>query len=753
MEDPFAAKKPKENKPKLLKPKVDVTVAANAAASLAWSVVDTMTVEDLDKRVAEIVASRGRKTTETKDALRQMEVLSKIGRRHGAAKELPILMHLISLRLETVRSIDDYLEHAAWSATNRNIARVMTLLESQPDLVLTALGAEDPAELSLSFIKPDQIEQTNENVIRVVGSIESFVSRLADEYTKAVQQINPHTSEYVARLADEAALVELQRRAFAYYQRINDKRAAASLALMIVEHIYYKHETHAASVDQAHAFNKRWGNYVDLHPASKGRTQTAVDVKVRHPASFSGPPTVKAEVVDYAVLLEELCAFVFKQADVAVQKTRALLCLVYHHALHDRFHAARDLFLLSHVHDFIEKAEVRTQVLYNRALAMLGLAAFRLGLYQKAHDLLSPLCSNARWKELLAQGTQRVNNNDPQRDLVAEKEERRRQLPYHMHVNPELLEAAHLSCAMLLELPQLARLNTSAGIGSVNILAQPGIISKGLRKYLQQYRRQPFVGPPETVREHVLFATEAVLAGRWKEACQSLLESLEVWSFIPGQGNANKVRQALQQRVQEEAVRCHLLQAADSYDAFSLKHLSETFDLPLSGNNSSGSGAQVRRIVCRMIFQRELQASLQTVAGGEEVLVFHRNEVSSLQTAAIAASEKLVALQDSNERVLDNCIGNLYIFKDDWKNDGKKQQDGGYKNQGDNRGNYRGHGGRGGAQNRGPRPVVPSRAGGGRGGGRGGAGNRGTKKTWAGGANSNNNSSQNAQNVTASSKA
>lgn len=77
-----------------------------------------------------------------------------------------------------------------------------------------------------------EVEKTG--VLKVVGSLSLYMIHLGDEYTKSLQNINPHTQEYIRRLKDESVVVELAGKVQAYYERQGEMNVVADLALLQV---------------------------------------------------------------------------------------------------------------------------------------------------------------------------------------------------------------------------------------------------------------------------------------------------------------------------------------------------------------------------------------------------------------------------------------------------------------------------------------------------------------------------------------
>jgi translation initiation factor 3 subunit C len=234
-------------------------------------------------------------------------------------------------------------------------------------------------------------------------------------------------------------------------------------------------------------------------------------------------------------LIHTLCVRLY-QSDNSLLRTRAILCHIYHHALKNDFHTARDMLLMSHLGDSISNADVVTQVLYNRAVVQLGLCAFRLGLIRESQATLQDIFTTQRVKELLAQGIHQPKYGVT---LTPEQEraERARQMPFHLHINTELLEAAFLVSSMLVEIPLLASID--------NEELKRKAVSKPFRRLLDFADRQIFNGPPETTRDHIMQASRALQEGNWEKA-RDLVLSIKIWSLMPEE---KKVKEMLGQYV------------------------------------------------------------------------------------------------------------------------------------------------------------------------------------------------------------
>ena len=718
-----------KNKEERARAREEARLAAQAAAASqeAVSAVKSVLPEEnlsaaiIQRRVQELAATRRGK--DTVKQLRELEGIQRLSIQFGPRTEVPVIMYVIAAQFALQRTLDDCMDTSTWKSCASYLERIAHVLIDEgytlgvenidaSDMIIAkasgntkmkaALTAQDGAMAAVAadekFINPvtNEAETADERaerlrlekesvmseaermVIPVVGSLALHLTRLEEEYTKSLQRTSHHSEQYVARLRDETKLVSLLSSFQSYFERVNATDSAAAMAQLRIEHLYYRHDSIAKQVDKAGVFHEKYGEVHMLHPSciyDDTVTTATTDFTQFHPGAILGKPKLGVDdanddhLYDFTTIIANLSQYVYKHGTKKGQM-RAMICQIYHHALHDRFSEARDLLLMSHLQDTIyDCGDVSTMVLFNRMMVTVGMCAFRSGRIYDAHQCLSDVCAG-RVRELLAQGvnTNRFSEKTPEQ----EKAEKRRLVPYHQHINLDLLEACHLISAMLLEVPNMAGAAVDAGgndPATGGTYRRHRIISRTFRKYNDQYHHQVFTGPPEQTRDFVMRAAKGLMKGDWKK-CIDLIRSMDVWVLVPGDDAVPKIITMLEEKVKEEGLRTFLFAFSAQYDSLSLGQLCGMFAL---------SKSEVHSVVSKMMINRELLASWDQPT---ETIVLRKTDLSQLQILALQFSEKVTSLVEANERLLDAQRGSGY--KDEyWKGD-----------RGDDRG--RGSGGRGG---------------------------------------------------------
>lgn len=121
-----------------------------------------------------------------------------------------------------------------WTAAQNEVNELVGILIAEP----TYAVAEDP---QLEYDESvERVPTPEEPVIKVRGSIISSVDRLDEEFTRSLQNIDPHGTEYVDRLKDEKSLYETICRAQVHFEKTGDPNSVARIMMRRLEHIYSK---------------------------------------------------------------------------------------------------------------------------------------------------------------------------------------------------------------------------------------------------------------------------------------------------------------------------------------------------------------------------------------------------------------------------------------------------------------------------------------------------------------------------------
>lgn len=602
---------------------------------------ENMTEQSVDAKMLEILQARGRKGTKKLEQITLIESLvpcAKSPRQH-----LEVMLNLIAAKFDGIPASRLFMPAELWRSAIADARKVITLARKQypsirfsdeADAQVEDLGIMLKGELANEIIDPfgeavlgstaravqeEQVKKTEvdaEGQIIVRGDVVTTFERFDDELYRAWQHIDAYTLEYVERLKDEEVLIELAKEIQAYFEaaaereegkeNVNEARLnalrerSARVAARRVMHMYYKPEELNTKIE---------------------------DLCGRKSSDKS---------------LAELAGLVYRYGDDRA-KSVTMLAHIYNHALENRFFAARDMLLMSHLQETIAEADVPLQVMFNRAMTQLGLCAFRIGKPWEAHACLQELCSPSygggggglsRMKELLAQGItqQRGYEKTPEQ----ERAEARRQVPYHMHINLDFIETAHLTSAMLLEVPAMA-LSKARG----DVRRWP--ISKSFQYFLRNSMKQAFPGPPENTRDYVMAATRCLMRGDWNGAYTHIC-GIRSWKAMSA-ASRGETLERLKELLKVEALRTFSLSYSSYFESMSTHQLSELFGLP---------PAKVHSVLSKMIINTEMRASWDQPTAS---IVMRRTEPSRLQSLALQLASKVANMTDNNEKLMDAKTG------------------------------------------------------------------------------------------------
>merc|ERR1719268_700692 len=613
-----------------------------------------ITIELVIKKLNEIMAARGKKQTNRKEQIELLNELARIAREHnlGPGVHIKVKFAVIAALFDYNPKLSDAMKPDSWEKCMQGVEDLLKMLEEEGDAATTGEAILEEQEV------------LEEAPYKVRVCFLTAVERLNEEFVKVLKGCDAHSNEYVERLKDEPKVVTILETAERLVQKHGSASEICRVYLQRIDHVYFKFDPEVL---------EQKAGRLDMESLI-GR-ETSMD------------------------MMDRLCKYIYSKDATDRLRTRAILCHIYHHAIHDSWYQARDLMLMSHLQDSVHHSDPVTQILYNRTMVQLGLCGFRHGAIKDSHNALLDIQLGGRSKELIAQGLLPQRQHERiLRSSEQEKIEKARQMPFHMHINLELLECVYLVSAMLIEIPYLSAHEYDA---------RRRMISKSYYQQLRSSERQALVGPPESMREHVVAASKAMRNGDWKKCRDFIINSkmnAKVWDLFY---EADKVRDMLARKIQEESLRTYLFTYSNVYDSISIPVLADLFELDTTA---------VHALVSKMIITEELMASLDQPS---QCIVMHRSEPSRLQSIALQLSDKVSQLVENNERLLEQR------GQGGWQNRGWEN-----RGEGGNRGG--GGGGRGGFQGGRDRGDRDESRGGFRG-GRGGGGHRGGRDGDKGG--------------------
>ena len=589
-----------------------------------------VTFEMIDEKLKDVTASRGKKSTDRQVVVKHLTYIATLAK--CPAQEVEILLHIISAQFDMTGSMSSHMPVLTWRSCVANILRLLLLLQANKHIELVERG--EPS------VRPDKDELLSDSPVQLAGSLCAFTERLDDEYVKSLQNIDPHTKEYVSRLQDECFLLMLIREILGHYLQQDDRENRVKLSLRLLARLHCKNPT---SYDAMRRFANDRVDHITA--TSLEADELPEDVQVSNMEAFFAKDLTETLITDVsawfpqgvmfpadtlATTMRNLTEYVYASGDQR-SKVRAILYDTFHKSTCGDFRGAREQLLMSHLQESIHYMDIDTQVLFNRCMAQIGLHAFQRGSFSTAKTCLAELLSSGKVRELLAQGFS-PGRYSTERNFEQEKLERRRQVPFHTQINVELLESIYLVSSMLTDTHTMFNKNK-----------QPRMLNRTYLRLIEMFDKQTFSGPPEGIKDTVMCAAKHLIDGDWHTASNYVTE-MPCWTLLPGSEETRKsVLDLVVMELKREALRTYVFQRASQYESISIETLSSMFNMSTESVQAS----------INTLLSAGLAGSCDAPTSSFAV---HAIGPTDLQMAVTAYAESLTVLLDANERTLGNRI-------------------------------------------------------------------------------------------------
>lgn len=321
--------------------------------------------------------------------------------------------------------------------------------------------------------------------------------------------------------------------------------------------------------------------------------------------------------------------------DVDDDLIRSGLFKIYYHALNltYKFDEIKEMLITLNVNKVrSQSTSTSLQILFNRVVVQLGLCAFKSSLIEECHEVLNELLSSSHLREILGQqslqrllhqqstanttGTTGTTTTTTGNSLIATEQ----CLPFHKHINLDLVDVVFMTCSLILEIPQM-----TAFYSGIKIKKTP-YNAKSIRRILEHFDKQNYQPPAETSRDLILYAAKAMQTGEWVK-CYDYLLKIKAWNQL---SNNEEIMANLQERIKVESLKTYLFTYKRFYSTITVAKLAERFEL---------STETVIEEIPKLIKQFEI-TSIKLNDSNEFITLEKGDEITKLEEIAIKLNKE-----------------------------------------------------------------------------------------------------------------